>query len=154
MSTKNFFLAAMLMMALIPVISSAQTNYNDVLVVINSNSTISDSIGTYFATARNIPAVNIARIAVSTSEEIDSTEFNKLRSQLENYITGHNLQNQINYIVTTKGVPLKVNRGNTFSTSSPSSSVESELTLILGPYSSTIGGNGPIISPYAWQDAH
>jgi uncharacterized protein (TIGR03790 family) len=132
--------------------ATAQTNYDDVLIVVNQNSSMSESIGTYFAAQRNIPAVNIARISVPTTEEIDSTQFNDLRSQLEAYITSHNLENQINYIVTTKGIPLKVNRGNTFSTSSPSSSVESELTLILGPYREYIGRNGSFLSPYYFQN--
>lgn len=152
MFTKIFSACMILAVILLANSSNAQTSYNDVLVVINSNSAISDSIGTYFAQARNIPAANVARITVSTSEEIDSTEFNNLRSQLESYITGHNLQNQINYIVTTKGMPLKINRGNTFSTSSPSASVESELTLILGSYSSYIGGNGLVFSPYYYKN--
>jgi uncharacterized protein (TIGR03790 family) len=144
-------LLAILIIALIPSAGLGENNYNDVLVVINSNSSVSESIGTYFAASRNIPASHIARISVSTSEEIDSVEFASLRSQVENYITANGLTNQINYIVTTKGVPLKVNRGNTFSTSSPSSSVESELSLILGSYSTNIGGNGIVFSPYYYQ---
>ncbi len=134
--------------------SAAQTTYNDVLVIINSNSTISEQVGTYFVSARAIPAVNICRISVSTEEVIDSTEFNSLRTQVESYITSKSLTNQINYIVTTKGVPLAVNRGNTFSTSSPSSSVESELALILGPYANNIGKTGIVYSPYYYQNAH
>jgi len=147
-------LLAILLIALIPSAGLGQTNYNDVLVVINSNSPISDSVGTYFASSRNVPTSNIARISVSTDEEIDSVAFSSLRSQVENYITSNGLTNKINYIVTTKGMPLKVNRGNTFSTSSPSSSVESELTLILGSYSSSIGGAGIVYSPYYYQTAH
>jgi len=138
------------MLAVAP--TGAQVSYNDVLLVVNNNSAISDSIGTYFQQARNIPALNVARVSVSTDEEIDSTQFNDLRSQLESYMLANNLQNQINYIVTTKGVPLKINRGNTFSPSSPSASVESELTLILGSYSSSIGGNGIVFSPYYYQN--
>jgi uncharacterized protein (TIGR03790 family) len=133
---------------------SAQTNYDDVLLVINSNSAISEQVGQYFASARAIPTANIAHIAVSTEEEIDSVEFNSLRAQVENHIDSLGLTDRINYIVTTKGVPLKVNRGNTFSTSSPSSSVESELALILGSYTSSIGGNGIAYSPYYYQNAH
>jgi uncharacterized protein (TIGR03790 family) len=146
-------LLAIIVIALIPSAGLGQTNYNDVLVVINSNSSLSDSVGRYFASSRNVPVTNIARISVSTNEEIDSGEFNSLRSQIENYMTSNGLTNKINYIVTTKGVPLKVNRGNTFSTSSPSSSVESELTLILGPYSTNIGGPGYLFSPYYYQNA-
>lgn len=132
----------------------AQTNYNDVLVLINSNSPVSEQVGTYFASTRNVPAQNIVRVNAPTAEEIDSTAFTSMRTQVESYITSRGLTNQINYIVTTKGMPLSVNRGNTFSTSSPSSSVESELSLILGPYSSSIGGNGIVFSPYYYQNMH
>jgi uncharacterized protein (TIGR03790 family) len=147
-------LIAILLIALIPSASLGQTSYDDVLVVINSNSAVSDQVGTYFASSRNIPAVNVVRINVPTDEEIDDATFSGLRSQIEAYLTSNNLADNINYIVTTKGVPLKVNRGNTFSTSSPSSSVESELTMILGSYSTSIGGNGIVYSPYYYQTAH
>lgn len=126
-------------------------NYDDVLVIINQNSTISDSIGRYFALMRNIPPVNILRINAPIIEEIDTVDFNSIRNQIENYIIQNNLLYKINYIVTTKGLPLKVNRGNTFSTTSPSSSVESELTLILSANANKIGANGYITSPYFLQ---
>jgi len=123
----------------------AQTaTYSDVLVVINENSAASDSIGSYFASARSIPSQNIARISVPTSEEIDSLQFEDLRSQVESILVGRGLTDQINFIVTTKGVPLKVKRVSQFN----NSSVESELSLILGPYASNIGGYGRIVSPY------
>jgi uncharacterized protein (TIGR03790 family) len=133
---------------------SGQTNYDDVLLIVNTNSPISEQVGQYFARARAIPTANIARIAVSTEEEIDNLEFESLRAQVENHIVSQGLTDRINYIVTTKGVPLKVNRGDTFSKDSPSSSVESELTLILGSYSNSIGGNGLVYSPYYYQTAH
>jgi uncharacterized protein (TIGR03790 family) len=152
--SRSGILLGVLVLALMPRTSAGQTNYDDVLVIINSNSSISDQVGTYFASSHNIPAPNIVRISVSTNEEIDSLEFNSLRSQVENYLTSTNLVDKINYIVTTKGVPLKVNRGNIPSQSSPSSSVESELTLILGPYSPNIGGAGIVFSPYYYQTAH
>jgi len=122
-------------------------SYSDVLVVVNINSAISDSIGSYFALHRNIPISNIARINVPSKEEIDSLQFENLRTQLENIILTRNLQNQINYIVTTKGVPLKVLRSNFLT----SSSVESELTLILGDYAGSIGNFSAIMSPYYGQ---
>jgi uncharacterized protein (TIGR03790 family) len=123
----------------------AQTaTYNDVLVVINSNSATSETIGTYFATARAIPSQHIARISVPTTEEIDSTTFENLRSQLESIIKSRGITDSINYIVTTKGMPLKVLRSSMYT----SSSVESELTIILGPYAFNIGRYGRIYSPY------
>jgi uncharacterized protein (TIGR03790 family) len=63
-------------------------------------------------------------------------------------LINYSLTNTINYIVTTKGVPLKINRGNTFSTSSPSSSLESELMIIMSSRSDQIGKNGYVMSPY------
>lgn len=125
-----------------------QVDYSDVLVIINDDSPISDSIGTYFYLARNIPPENIVRINAPLTEEIDSATFTNIRSQIEAHLINNMLREQINYIVTTKGVPLKVNRGNTFSTSSPSSSLDSELTLILSSMSGSIGQNGYIVSPY------
>ena len=112
--------------------SNGQNSYNDVAVIINTNSTLSDSIGKYFIGARNIPASNVIYISAPVTEEIDSLQFENLRNQVEQHLITNNLVESINYLVTTKGVPLKVFRGNTFSTSSGSSSVESELCLILG----------------------
>lgn len=123
----------------------AQTaTYNDVLVVINSNSAISEGIGSYFATSRNIPAHHIARISVPTTEEIDSSTFENLRTQVESIIASRGITDSINYIVTTKGMPLKVLRSSLYTCSS----VESELTLILSSYASNIGQYGRILSPY------
>jgi uncharacterized protein (TIGR03790 family) len=130
--------------------SNGQNSYDDVAVIINTNSTLSDSIGTYFVNARNIPASNVIRISAPVNEEIDSVQFENLRKQVEQQLVANNLVESINYLVTTKGVPLKVFRGNTFSTCSGSSSVESELCLILGPYASSIGQAGGLNSPY-WQ---
>jgi uncharacterized protein (TIGR03790 family) len=125
--------------------TSAQTStYKDVLVVINSSSGISDSVGSYFADIHNMPEQNIVRITAPTTEEIDSVQFENLRTQIESALISRNIQDSINYIVTTKGVPLKVKRW----TPNANSSVESELTLILSSYASYIGKNGRLNSPY------
>ena len=133
--------------------SLAAGAYDDVAVIVNLNSSTSVTIADYFASARSIPAKNIIYVSAPTAEEIDSLAFEQLRSQIESHLQTNNLTNQINYLVTTKGVPLKVNRGNVFSTSSPSSSVESDLACILGPYSQYIGKQGRITSPYYYQSA-
>lgn len=138
--------------------SAAVVNYDDVAVIVNTNSTTSKAIGAYFQTARSIPAANMIYVSVPEQEIIDDATFGSLRSQIETYLTSHNLSSAINYLVTTKGVPLKVNResggGDPFSTSSASASVESELTLILGSYSDYIGGAGRVISPYYNASQH
>jgi len=121
--------------------------YKDVALIINTNSSISDSIGMYFALARSIPVKNIIRVTAPDTEEIDDVHFEDLRHQIESYLTTNGMADSINYIVTTKGVPLKVHRGSAGSCSS----VESDLTLILGPYARYIGGSGSIPSPYYGQ---
>ena len=131
-------------------------DYSDVLVVINSNSKISEKVGKYFAKSRNIPKNNIVYVNTPTTEEIDTATFESLRYQIQNHITKNLLYNKINYIVTTKGVPFKVRPtgDSCFSLTSSCASVESELSLILGPYSSFIGNSGNVLSPYAYRNSH
>jgi uncharacterized protein (TIGR03790 family) len=125
--------------------SIAQTeSYNDVLLVVNSASGISDSVGQYFANAREIPEQNIVRVSAPMTEEIDSLQFEMIRQQIESALISRKLQDSINYIVTTKGMPLKVMRVTAYA----NSSFENELALILGPYASYIGKVGKIPSPY------
>jgi len=126
-------------------------SYSDVAVVVNTRSGNSVAIGNYFRNARSIPEANMVYVNVDSAEEADDAVFRILRSQIEQQLVANNLVNSINYIVTTKGVPLKVNRGSTFSTTSPSSSVESELACMLGRYSGYIGQEGRITSPYYHQ---
>lgn len=133
--------------------ASGTVSYKDVAVIINTNSAASQTIGNYFVAQRGIPAANKIYVHVDTTEEIDSTMFNLLRAQVEHHLVVNNLRDSINYLVTTKGVPLKVNRGETFSVISPSSSVESELMLILGSYAAQIGRQGAQMSPYFYQNA-
>jgi len=128
-------------------------SYNDVLVIVNDNSIVSQQIGDYFADLRNIPSLNIIHVNVPTTEEISPIEFSDLRLQIENYILLNPLLNNSNYIVTTKGMPLKINSGDGCSSNSSScASVESELTLILGPYNNSIQVGGKILSPYIWAN--
>jgi len=134
--------------------ANGQASYTDVVVIVNVNSSQSVAIGDYYQSARSIPPMNMIYVSADTVEEIDSTQFEQLRQQIESHLITNNLVTSTNYIVTTKGVPLKVNRGNTLSSSSPSSSVESELACILGSYASYVGKNSKITSSYWLQNAH
>ncbi len=124
--------------------------YKDVAVIININSTISDSVGNYFINERHIPTQNRIYISSPTTEEIDSIQFQSLRNQVESYLVVNRISDSINYLVTTKGVPLKVKRSDMMA----ASSVESELSLILGSYSNYIQKSGRIVSPYYRQREH
>lgn len=130
---------------------AAQTStYHDVAVIINSNSPQSDSIGTYFAACRDIHSENIIRIPLPLTEEISDAQFCDLRSKVESHLMLYGIMDSISYLVTTKGVPLKVKRQDGWF----SSSVESELALILGPHSGAIGLSGRMVSPYYGKRTH
>ncbi|MHB1163492.1 MAG: TIGR03790 family protein [Minisyncoccota bacterium] len=124
-----------------PTAHAGYFDYSDVLLVVNDNSATSTTIGNYFATARGIASTSIIHLNTVTTESVSRTEFtNNIRTPIENFITSHGITNSTNYIVTTKGVPLMItDTGN---------SVESELGLILGPYSSDIGTVGTFSNPY------
>lgn len=125
-------------------------DYDDVAVIVNDNSQTSIDIGNYFQTARNIPNQNMIHVSAPTTEAIDSTQFELIRTQIENYLINNNLADSINYLVTTKGVPLKVD-GSCFNTPQSSlscASFDSELCLILGPYANQIGEGGSYSNPF------
>ena len=130
---KGFFPCVLIAVAMVWGLSEkvhGQTSYSDVAVIVNANSASSQVIGNYFKSQRNIPDRNVITISCSTAEEVDAAEFNSMRSQIESYLHANNLVSSLNYIVTTKGMPLKIDRGDTYSLSSPSASVESELMCL------------------------
>ncbi|NCA87173.1 MAG: TIGR03790 family protein [Clostridia bacterium] len=128
---------------LMAIFSFAQTTtYDDVGVIVNDNSPASLAIGEYFMQARNIPPQNIIHIQTLTDEVIDTTEFRNIQYQIKNYILQNQLQDQLHYLVTTKGVPFNIvvdscSIGPPHSWSK-CSTVESELTLLLSADSTRI----------------
>lgn len=123
-------------------------NYNDVGVIVNDTDTNSVAIAKYFVQKRGIPQRNVIHISFTNSETIDSLAFEQMRAQIESYLTSKNLTDSLNYLVTTKGVPLRVNRGGTGGDIySRSASVDAELMLILGPNSSHIGQATLVVPP-------
>ena len=136
---------ALILAATTSLTAQAPVDYNDVIVVINENSDVSKEIGEYFAQQRSIPERNIARITVPTKETINDTEFQDLRTQIEEFIVSNDMTDTINYIVLTKGVPLRVNRpldSTETAQTTRRASVDNELTLILGSFANIIGGQG------------
>ncbi len=124
-------------------------DYNDVLVVYNDNSPISIQIAQYFQSQRNIPQAHMCNISTLINEEINRATFDDLRSQIETFIQNNGLTIIINYIVTTKGVPLKITGGG-----DSYASVDAELTMILGVYSQYIGNWRTFPNTYygSWRD--
>ena len=129
--------------------SQAPVSYNDVLVVANSNSSISTSVANYFKTQRGIPNLNICTLAMPTTDQIDSVQFLTIANQIKSFMSSNGLTNSINYIVTTQGVPLKVRRsGSVFDLFANSSSFDGDLALINSTLEAQIGNPGRVINPY------
>lgn len=123
-------------------------NYNDVAVIINQNSAASVTIGTYFQDQRNIPDENMITINCTTNETADSAEFFSIVNQVSNYLIDNGLENTINYIVTTKGVPLVYQPGDCDSIYFyKCKAVDSELTLIVN-HADEIGSVQTFYNPY------
>ena len=132
-------------------------NYNDVAVIVNDNSNVSLEIGAYFQEQRKIPDENMIHISSTTDEEINLATFNDIAGQIETCLLSKSLSNSINYLVTTKGVPLKVKVGELneedFSSYLSSAAFESELCAFLSSSSrDKIGKSSFVKNPYFLKD--
>lgn len=78
-----------------------------VLVVCNTGSEESIELTEYYATKRNIPRENIVQVRVTIAETIGK---NSYRWDFEKIIRDHirNSKNEIDFIVITKGIPIRV----------------------------------------------
>lgn len=149
---KTFF-SALAFFTCVHLNAQTSTDYSDVAVIVNDNSFVSLSIGSYFQQARNIPEINMIHVNVPTIEIIDSLQYEEFRLQVENYLLANNLSTSINYLVTTKGMPLRIERASCVYTPAPTipmncSTVESELSLILSANAAQVGLTGSVINPY------
>ncbi|MEM6561224.1 MAG: hypothetical protein AAF656_06465 [Planctomycetota bacterium] len=117
----------------------AQTTEDNVVVLVNQNSPDSIAIGNAYQALR--PGVTLLNIDVPVTETISiDTYQTQLLPQVQSYLgQGNNLANT-HYLVTTKGVPYRIEGQNQFDSTpgdgvpdglatSTFSSVESELTL-------------------------
>ena len=147
---KNLIFLLAILFSSLSLRTQAQVDYNDVAVVINTNSPVSVRVGNYFQQQRDIPEINMIRIAIPTSEEIDTFELNEIVQQIDSYLSSNQIKEQINYLVTTKGVPLKVAADQCLDVNDlpGCSSLDSELTLLRGNLINEIGRLGGSNNPY------
>lgn len=132
---------AFILVLLISFSVTAQQNpvdYSDVAVIVNTNSDSSVLIADYFIAKRNIPSINRIPVHTSVEEEISDSMFNDYALQIKTYLDTNNMSMYINYLVTTKGCPLKVSR-HSFDTLNCNSSAESELMLLRPDYNDETG---------------
>ncbi|MFO8052303.1 MAG: TIGR03790 family protein [Thermoplasmatota archaeon] len=126
--------------------------YDDVALIVNDNSEMSMEIGTYFAEKRGVPRSNIINISVPEKEIITFSEFDELARQVKENLSKRGLTDRIDYMVTTKGVPLKVTSGvynMNHQEYYESASVDSELMLLDSQYEGQIHRRWWAENPYA-----
>ncbi len=101
-----------------------------VLLVVNDNSSVSRSIGDYYARRRSVPRENVCHIHTSEEEEIPRDQYNRLvAASIAACLRHGGLVESVLYIVTTLGVPLRI-PGNGDGFNSDTAAVDSELTLL------------------------
>jgi len=127
---------------------AAAQSADNVAVIINDNSAASQLIGEHYVRKRSIPAANVIRIHAPTDESIDRATYNAtIEGPIGEALGRAGLQDQIAYIVLTKGVPLRVN--GSAGQSGTVSSVDSELTLLYRRLTGvTVETTGQIPNPY------
>jgi len=133
----------------------AEIRADQVLVVVNDSSAVSQSIGAYYASVRGIPPVQVLHLpaGTTTAEGIVRADYNtQVRDPIKAYLetTVPTLKNQIRCILLTKGVPLRVENstGTPFSLTQSVASVDSELTQLFTGKVSDSGQNGWLTNPY------
>ena len=81
----------------------------NVLLVVNDASRLSRDIGQYYSARRGVPPRNICHIRTAETEEIERAQYDReIAGPIGACLTRNQLTEQILYIVTTGGVPLKI----------------------------------------------
>ncbi|MCF6175120.1 MAG: hypothetical protein L3J71_05095, partial [Victivallaceae bacterium] len=96
------------------VMTYALPSYDDVLVVINDDSESSVKIGNYFVEQRHVPAINVYHIRTEDKQaRHDTNQMTpdaeaKAIDDIRNYLVNNALEDKINYIALTRGIPFWV----------------------------------------------
>jgi uncharacterized protein (TIGR03790 family) len=102
---------------------------NNVLVVVNRSSPESTQIADYYIRRRAIPPANVCSIRAAPDETISRETYDKLvASPILDCLAKGDRRFSIHYIVTTKGVPMRIS--GTDGQSGTAAAVDSELTLL------------------------
>jgi uncharacterized protein (TIGR03790 family) len=147
------FLLPALLLALTPLPAWAEHTPDEVLIVANGNSPDSLDIAHFYQRHRGIPPDHLVVLDCSESEIVSREEFDRtIHDPLLRRLRGTDLGDQIQFIVTTKGVPLRISGPSAASPELDTrASVDSDLTLLrweaLDPRHAA-PREGPLINPY------
>ncbi len=121
--------ARILVFALLGVALLAQTA-DQVLIVVNRQSRDSREIGEYYLKKRGVPLANLCEIDTAPVEQITREVYDReVKARVAGFLKQRGLTENILYMVTTAGVPLKVS-GDGAGVRNTEASVDSELTLL------------------------
>jgi uncharacterized protein (TIGR03790 family) len=130
----------------------AQTPEN-VAVVINDKSPVSQRVGEYYVKRRGIPAANVIRITAPEDETVNrQTYLTTIEGPIAAALSRSGLRDRVLYVVLTKGIPLRVE--GTAAQNGTVASVDSELTLLYRRMVGTaVPVPGRVDNPYFLGDA-
>jgi uncharacterized protein (TIGR03790 family) len=121
----------LLLLVVLGCVLRAQTGEN-VLIVVNKSDSVSRQIAEYYRPRRAVPVKNVCTIETTTDEEINwRTYEEQIERPVGDCLKKAGLVEKVYYIVTTMGVPLKVDGPGSGQTSEHAS-VDSELALLYG----------------------
>jgi len=131
-----------------------------VLIVVNQDSPVSLAIGARYARLRGVPDRNIVRLSLETPDPSLATDEHetisrdgyrtRVRDPIEAHLRQHELIDRIDFVATTKGVPLRVDGTSGKGSAghlrdATRASVDSELMLL---FTGTDGAPGAAPNPY------
>ncbi len=145
-------------------ISCSVDRHDEVLVITNSQSPISIAIGDYYARARNVPPENVVQLKIPlrdptladrSQETISPDEYDEwIRRPLERLIDDRGIRDSLEILVTTKGIPLRVQGEAPSMTDwlrdTTRAAVDAELSLL---FSDAVGSAGVAESTNPFFDA-
>ena len=122
----------------------------NVLVVVNNHSELSRQITDYYVRRRGIPQANVCHLKTAATEEIQRTVFEKeIEAPLAGCLKAKRLTEQILYIVTTMGVPLRIPGTGSSDKDTTAAAVDSELALLYQKMRGTrFPTAGPVRNPF------
>jgi uncharacterized protein (TIGR03790 family) len=134
------------------------------LIIVNQNSPVSVAIGERYAERRDVPEQNILALPIETNDPTLTTADHEtisregyeaqIRDPIASYLRGRDDADEIDFLITTKGIPLRVAgvRGGTprdWLRNATVASVDSELMLL---FTDSDGLAGPVANPFYQSD--
>ena len=127
--------------------------HREVLIVVNARSSISVAIGDYYRLQRDIPARNVVSLGIELSDPglgdeaqqtVSREDYRqKIHQPIQRFLRERDLVEQIEIIVTTKGVPLRVSGPRVpvedWLRDATMASVDAELSLLFSPWEGSRG---------------